>query len=64
MKSCINESLNSLKQTLEKYYAVLPLPELSEIIQNALPKDFREKRKYFQKINCLLEDKDDKVNNK
>lgn len=41
---------------LEKYYAVLPLPHLSDEIKRVLPKTFLQKRKTNQILNGLLVD--------
>lgn len=60
LKICIKESFNSLKTNLEKYYTVLPLPQMSDKIEKALPSEFIEKRKFFRNKFGLSEEK---VNN-
>lgn len=46
---------------LGKYYAVLPLPHLSNLIKGALPRDFLEKRTQMQSSLQMLQDNFDEI---
>jgi len=60
-KICIKESLESLMEDLEEYYALLPLPVVSYDILEKLPKHILNKREKYRRDLCLRSDYDVKL---